>query len=156
MSNQTFKPVIKLAEVQAKYVRSIDFETKTRKIGGSRELERFIRPFYDRDQIAYRESFFAMYFSRANEIISVFKCSEGGVSGCFVDAKLILAQALIAGASGIAVCHNHPSGNLYPSDADKKLTIRLKEACSFMDMILIDHIILTPNSYFSFMDDGIL
>ena len=88
--------------------------------------------------------------------MGIYEASTGGVSGTVADAKLIFIAALKTNASGIILSHNHPSGNLKPSKADEALTCKLKEAGKFLDIIVMDHIIVTSEGYFSFSDEGLL
>jgi DNA repair protein RadC len=82
---------------------------------------------------------------------------RGGISGTFTDVRILLQAAIKANASGIIVCHNHPSGNLTPSESDTKRTHKIKEAGNLMDIQLLDHLILTPDdNYYSFADNGLL
>lgn len=100
------------------------------------------------------EAFLVMYVNRANKIIHHQILSQGGVSGTVVDIRLILKIAIEKLASGIFVAHNHPSGKLTPSPADERITKQLHEVAKLMDIILLDHIIVGDNAYFSFADEG--
>ncbi|MBN2348608.1 MAG: DNA repair protein RadC [Bacteroidales bacterium] len=102
------------------------------------------------------EEFWILLLNRANKIIERYKISQGGVSGTVIDIKMILKNAVENLASSIILCHNHPSGNLMPSEADKSITKKLKEASELMDIKLLDHIIIGNNAYFSFIDEAIL
>ena len=82
--------------------------------------------------------------------------SKGGITGTLVDVRLALKKALELGATSIILCHNHPSGNLNPSSADKQLTQKLKAAGESLDIKILDHLIVTERSYFSFADEGLL
>lgn len=92
--------------------------------------------------------------NRANKVTSKVKISQGGISQTAVDIRLILKACLDTFASGLILCHNHPSGNLRPSREDDRLTDRVKEAAKLMDITLLDHIILSSTSYFSYRDEG--
>ena len=81
--------------------------------------------------------------------------SKGGITGTLVDIRLVLKHAILVGAIGVILVHNHPSGNLKPSIADKKLTEKLKQAGGHLDIKVLDHVIITENSYFSFADNGV-
>jgi DNA repair protein RadC len=98
----------------------------------------------------------AFYLNTANEIIGFYEVSSGSVAGTIADIRLILAPALLCGASGIILGHNHPSGNLAPSKADIDLTKKIKDAAKLLNTDLLDHIILTETSYSSFADEGLL
>jgi DNA repair protein RadC len=92
--------------------------------------------------------------NRANKIIDKKRISAGGVSGTVTDIKLILKEAIVKTASGIIVCHNHPSGNIKPSNSDIQLTKKLLNACKFIDIPLLDHVIVSFSDYYSFADEG--
>lgn len=102
------------------------------------------------------EEFWLVLLNRANKIIDLSKISKGGVSGTIADLKIILKYAIEKTASGIIVCHNHPSGNISPSDSDISLTEKIKKACEIIDIPLLDHLIVTDSSYYSFSDEGFL
>ena len=102
------------------------------------------------------EEFWVLYLNRSNKITEKYKVSQGGVAGTVIDIRLILKRALELLASGIIICHNHPSGNINPSENDKNITSKLKNASAQMDIKLLDHIIVCDQSYFSFCDEGIL
>ncbi len=100
------------------------------------------------------EAFYILLLNRANKVLKDVQISEGGFSGTVADPKKIFKIALEHNASSIILCHNHPSGNLQPSDADIKLTHKLKNAGEMLDLPVIDHIILGENNYYSFADEG--
>lgn len=102
------------------------------------------------------EEFWLLMLNRANRVIGRFKASQGGLSGTVIDTRIILKKALENLASSIIVCHNHPSGNKQPSDADVKITEKLKKAAEILEIKLLDHIIIADKSYFSFADEGLI
>jgi DNA repair protein RadC len=102
------------------------------------------------------EEFWILMLNRANKIIDKKRISSGGVSGTVSDPKIILKAAIDKLASGIIVCHNHPSGNINPSRADTELTKKLKQACSLVDISFIDHLIVSEKTYYSFADEGVI
>jgi DNA repair protein RadC len=102
------------------------------------------------------EEFWALYLNRANKIINKIRISQGGISNTVIDIRIILKHAIELLASGIILSHNHPSGNIQPSDPDKKFTVKIQNAANFMEIKLIDHVIISSNSYFSFSDEYIL
>lgn len=105
----------------------------------------------------YIERFFVLYVNRANVPIASRQIAQGGINACMVDVRCILQGALLCNASAIVLAHNHPSGSATPSNADATITKKIKEAACIMDIVLLDHIILTPgSSYFSFADNGML
>lgn len=115
----------------------------------------FIKQFYS-DDIEIFESFFILLLDRANNTISYAKISQGGVAGTLVDIKIIAKYAVDCLASSVILAHNHPSGNIQPSDSDINLTKRIKEGLKILDIHVQDHIILTNNNYYSFADEFIL
>jgi len=102
------------------------------------------------------EEFWLLYLNRSNKILSRHKLSQGGISGTITDVRLLIKKALELLASSIIICHNHPSGNLEPSEADNRITSKIKEAASYFDINLLDHIIVTDNGYYSYADSGSL
>jgi DNA repair protein RadC len=100
------------------------------------------------------EEFWVLYLSRSNRMIYEECMSKGGVSGTITDIRLILKRALELLASGIILVHNHPSGNLRPSPDDDRITTKTKEAAKLLDINVLDHLIITPTSYFSYNDNG--
>ncbi|WP_347839663.1 DNA repair protein RadC [uncultured Draconibacterium sp.] len=102
------------------------------------------------------EEFWILLLNRGNRIIDSFMVSQGGISGTVIDVRLILKNALDRMASAIILCHNHPSGTLQASDADLKITSKIKNAAEIMDITVLDHIIIGQNSYLSLADEGML
>ena len=100
------------------------------------------------------EEFWVLFLNRSNKIVKKEKISIGGIAGTVADSKIIFKKAIDCLASGIIVCHNHPSGNLKPSQADIDLTRNLKEAAKMLDIQLLDHLIITDEGYYSFADEG--
>lgn len=102
------------------------------------------------------EEFWILLLGRSNKVKERIRISSGGVAGTVVDQRLIFKAAIGHLASSIILCHNHPSGNLAPSEQDKALTKKLQQAGAMLDIPVIDHIIYTDESYFSFADEGLL
>ena len=102
------------------------------------------------------EEFWILFLNRSNRVISRMKLSQGGISGTVTDVRLVMKQAIEFLASGIIVCHNHPSGNLNPSESDSKITQKIKDAGNMMDIQLLDHLIISDKDYYSFADNGML
>jgi DNA repair protein RadC len=108
------------------------------------------------NRMEYQEVFAAIYIDYANNILCHQIIGIGAITGAIADIRIIMSTALKTLSSKIILCHNHPSGNLKPSDADIKLTKEIKNAASFFQIEVIDHIILTKESYYSFADNCIL
>ncbi|AVR44171.1 hypothetical protein C7S20_02200 [Christiangramia fulva] len=102
------------------------------------------------------EEFWILYLNNSNKVIEQFQISKGGITGTLVDVRITLRKALELGAVSIILVHNHPSGNLKASEADKQLTKKLKTASESLDIKVLDHIIVTEKSYLSFADEGLL
>ena len=102
------------------------------------------------------EEFWVLFLDRRNAVIKKSNVSKGGVSGTVADAKIIFKEAIQLLASAVILCHNHPSGNLKPSDADIQLTKKMKEIGNLVDVPVLDHLIITDKSYFSFGDEGLI
>src|SRR5450432_3480097 len=102
------------------------------------------------------EVFAVLFLNKANKINHFEIISRGGITGTVADPRVILKKALEEDATSIVLCHNHPSGNLKPSRADEDLTYKIKEAAKFFDIIVMDHIIVSEEGYYSFSDEGIL
>lgn len=102
------------------------------------------------------EEFWILYLNNANKLIEQLQISKGGITGTLVDVRITLRRALELGAVSLILAHNHPSGNLNPSEADKQLTTKLKTAAQSLDIKVLDHLIVTEKSYFSFADEGLL
>ena len=102
------------------------------------------------------EVFAVLFLNRANKINHFEIVSEGGITGTVADPRIILRKALEEDAVNMILCHNHPSGSLKPSRADEELTKKIKEAASFFDITVLDHLIVSEAGYFSFADEGLL
>jgi DNA repair protein RadC len=102
------------------------------------------------------EEFWVLLLNRSHRIIDRFRTSQGGISGTVIDVRMVLKTALEKLSSAIVLCHNHPSANLTPSEADIQITQKLKEASKMMDIQVLDHLIITDSGYFSFADEGLL
>ena len=102
------------------------------------------------------EEFWVLLLNRANQVMKEERLSKGGVSGTVVDVRLICKMAVENAASGVVIAHNHPSGQILPSEQDKSITRKLKEALKLFDISLLDHVIIGDQKYFSFSDDGLI
>ena len=102
------------------------------------------------------EEFWILFLNRSNRVINRMKLSQGGISGTVTDVRMVMKKAIEYLSSGIIVCHNHPSGNLNPSESDSKITQKIKEAGNLMDIQLLDHLIISDKDYYSFADNGLL
>ncbi len=128
-----------------------DFPKTT--ILSSDQIAEYVRQFYF-DDIDIFESMFLLLLDRGNNTIAYAKIAQGGISGTFVDRRIILKYAIDSLASSVVLVHNHPSGSLIPSNQDKVCTEAVKKALKIMDIKLLDHIIITAEGYYSFADEG--
>ena len=103
-----------------------------------------------------REEFWAIYLNQSNRVIRKERLSAGGLTGTYVDVRLIMKGALLCNATGMIISHNHPSGNEKPSGEDNRITEQVKKAADTLNIRLLDHIIITSNTYYSYMDNGML
>lgn len=123
------------------------------KITGSKDAAEYFQPMLGD---LNHEEFWILLLDRGNKIIDSFMVSLGGISGTVIDVRLILKSAIEKLASALILCHNHPSGTMQASDADLKITQKIKDAAKLMDILVLDHIIIGQNSYLSLADEGIL
>ncbi len=133
--------------------RKDNAETKRDKISTSREAVEIFQPLLG-DHL--HEEFWVLFLNRANMILGKKPVSTGGMSGTVVDPKIIFKAALDNKASSIILCHNHPSGNTRPSEADIRLTKNLAEAGKVLEISVLDHIIVTQSGFYSFADEGMM
>jgi DNA repair protein RadC len=151
MNNNLF--LSRIAEVQLSYSTNVR-PSERKKITASRDAEDILRHIFP--GIEHREYFYVMLLNRGNEVLGYYEVSKGGISGTVVDIRLIMQAAIKANASAIILAHNHPSGNLEASEADIRITRKIKQACTVLDISLLDHLILTKYSFTSLADDGLL
>ncbi len=123
------------------------------KVTGSSDVAAYLRPLIGD---LPHEEFWALFLNRQNKVIDTQRLSQGGITGTVIDVRMVLKMALEKHATSLIFAHNHPSGNLEASDADRKITRQLKDAGIIMDIPLLDHVIITQSGYFSFADEGLL
>lgn len=123
---------------------------------GSLQVADLLRHLWNGDEMEVRESFKLLLLNNANRVLGIYHASEGGTTGTIVDIRLLLTVALKANACKVLAVHNHPSANLKPSSADIRMTSKLKDAAALLNITLLDHIILSTESYYSFADEGLL
>ncbi len=142
-----------IAEVQLSYSTKIS-PSERPKITCSNDAVDIFRQVFP--GLEHREYFYVMLLNRGNKVLGYYEVSKGGITGTIVDVRLIMQAALKSNTSSIVLAHNHPSGTLEASDADIRITRKIKEACSFLDISLLDHLIITNLSHLSFADEGLL
>ncbi|NRT10905.1 DNA repair protein RadC [Flavobacterium sp. 14A] len=122
------------------------------KITSSKAIFELMQPIIG--ELAHEE-FWIVYLNNSNKVLSKEQLSKGGITGTLVDVRIVFKKALELSATALILCHNHPSGTLVPSEADKHITKKLKLAGESLEIKVLDHVIVTENSYFSFVDSGI-
>jgi DNA repair protein RadC len=142
-----------IAEVQITYSSKIKNVNRI-KVTCSTDSVNALRAFWP--SYEHVEFTYLILLNRQNQIIGKYFLAKGGIAGTIVDVRVAYQVALKANATSIIIAHNHPSGNLDPSEADKKITRQIKEAGKILDIPLLDHIILTEDGYMSMADDGYL
>jgi DNA repair protein RadC len=145
----------RVAEVELTY-RSKVKASQRPQINSSRDAYLILKQVWEEGKMDFVEQFKVLLLNRANKVIGLVNVSAGGVTGTVADPRIIYVAALKANACGIIISHNHPSGQLKPSRADEELTQKIKNAGSFLDIKLMDHLIISEESYFSFADEGLL
>ncbi|NWK66064.1 MAG: JAB domain-containing protein [Sediminibacterium sp. Gen4] len=139
------------AEIQVSYIPK---KTLGNKISCSEDAYQLLKDFYPQETISLQERFVVAYLNRAHNVIGVYEASVGGLTGTIADPRLIVSVALKIAATSIILSHNHPSGNLNPSNTDQELTNKIREACKYLDINVLDHIIITPKTFYSFADSS--
>jgi DNA repair protein RadC len=143
-------PEIKITLSFDKKIKKSELKT----IHSSTDAYRILKDIFNADTFDWVEECIILCMNRANKIVGFYKISSGGTTGTVVDPKVIFTTALNCAASGIILAHNHPSGNLTPSEQDKAMTKKLKEGGKLLDITLFDHLILTDEGFYSFQDEG--
>jgi len=153
MVNQ--KSLFQVAEVQLIYKSKVKASERP-KITQSRDAFLLAKEHWDLDRLDLVEQFKVMLLNRANRVLGIIEISTGGMSGTLADPKVIFVAALKAAASSIILIHNHPSGNLKPSQADLSLTKKLKTGGEILEVAVLDHLIITSEGYLSMADEGMM
>ncbi|MFM7429853.1 MAG: RadC family protein [Flammeovirgaceae bacterium] len=144
-----------IAEVQLTYSTKVKASERP-KINSSRDSYELAKQSWNMQTIELREEMKVILLNNAHRLLGIYKVSEGGVTGTIADPKLIFAAALKSNSSAIILCHNHPSGNTQPSNADITLTKRCREIGELLDIKVLDHLIITNETYHSLADEGII
>jgi len=142
---------LQIAEVQLSY--SIDQTKERARINISYDAVEMFRGVFE-NFMQHHEEFWIMLLSGSSRVLGLQKISQGCLSETLVDLRFVMQGAILANASSIIACHNHPSGLLYPSSQDDKLTERIKEACKIFSIRFLDHVILSEESHYSYADEG--
>ena len=154
-STQQTIDFLNVAEVSLTYVTKVK-PSERPAIKNSHDAHKIFFDSWDTATIEHKETVKMLLLNRANKVLGITTLSEGGLSGTLMDVRMIYQYAIKGNACGIIIAHNHPSGNSNPSESDQKITQKIKEAGNLLDIQLLDHIILTPESeiFRSFADEG--
>lgn len=142
---------MEINEIQVDYKKS-KTEIEDEKITSSESAFKLFRDYAT--EINFCESSYVLFLDTRNRPLGIKQISKGGKKGTIVDPKIVFSIALKVGASGIILCHNHPSGELIPSQQDKSLTQKIKKGGDVLDIQVFDHLIISENDYYSFADFG--
>ena len=129
-------------------------QSELTKLNSSTEVYEVVKKCFNPDTFLFQEQFIVLMLNNSNKVLGFYPMSIGGLSSTIVDIRLIFSTAIKTLATSIILAHNHPSGSLQPSQADKSITQKVKEAGQLLDIRLLDHLIVTDESYFSFADEG--
>lgn len=155
MNSNTSFNACSVSEIELHYRTNVK-PSERPKINCSQNAYDILHQHWSDEKLELLEEFKILLLNRANRVLGIVNISTGGVTGTVADPKIIFSSALKANACSIILAHNHPSGNLKPSEADIKLTTRMKQAGQLLDISVLDHIILTSDQYFSMADNGII
>ena len=155
MESNAIQSLFSVTEVELTYRNKISPKDRPVVTNSQQAYDLLIQA-WDMNKIELLEEFIILLLDRQNRCIGLSKISVGGISACLVDPKIVFATALKARASGLILAHNHPSGNIQPSKPDIDLTAKLKEGGNLLELAVLDHLIVTPQSYFSFANDGLI
>ena len=145
------KTLLNVSEIKVAYTTS---DTPKVKIKSGDDAYNVLLASWNLDTIELQEEFKVLLLNRANEVLGIYPLSRGGITGTVVDQRLIFAVALKCNATGIIICHNHPSGKLLPSEADITLTKSIGKCADLLEINLLDHLIITKNGFYSFSNEG--
>ena len=155
MENQHQISLFQVAEISISYTPKFKASERP-KVTSSKDIYNILSQNWDSRKIGLLEQFKVILLSRANKVLGIVDISTGGIAGCIADPKIIFGTALKASASSLILSHNHPSGNLKPSQADVGLTKKVKAGGELLDIAVLDHIIMTSEGYYSFADEGLM
>lgn len=146
----------KVNEIRVSYIGGVK-SNLWEKVSGSEDCARLFFENWDKNTIELHETFKIMLLNNNNKVKGIYEVSHGGITGTLVDLRIVFAVILKSLSVAIVLAHNHPSGVIKPSRADKDLTAKIKRAASFFDITVLDHLIMVPNgSFYSFADEAIL
>lgn len=155
MPQHGIQSLYRVNEVEIVYRNKVPYQDRIQ-ITQSATAYEILRQCWDENRIELVEQFKILLLDRRHTCLGVSDIATGGITGCVVDPRIVFATALKTKASALILAHNHPSGNLKPSEADIALTRKLRQGGKLLDISVIDHLIVTPHNYCSFADDGFM
>jgi DNA repair protein RadC len=147
--------LFQVSEIEISYRPKFKASERPR-ITCSKDIYEILSQSWDMNKIDLLEQFKILLLNRGNKVLGIYEVSTGGMAGTITDPKLIFGTALKGCASSIILAHNHPSGNLKPSQADINLTRKVKDGGNLLDIAVLDHLIVTSEGYYSFADEGLI
>ena len=150
LGNLSFIPEIRI-KVEMKRGKEYD---EAKGISNPQDMANVMRTMFDQGKINWVEECVMLCLNYANKVVGYHRISSGGVTASVMDVRVIATVALTNCATSVAIAHNHPSGNLTPSEPDKQITRKLRDGLRLLDIQLLDHLIITDNGYFSFAEEG--
>jgi len=154
-TNLLFPDINQLAEVTISYSAKVKASQRPI-VTQSRDAYNLLLAHWDKDKIEFVEQFKILLLNQGNKVLGQSLIGSGGITGTVADPRVVFALALKTNSCNLILAHNHPSGNLNPSQADRDLTRKFKGAGEFLDIKVLDHLIVTPEGYYSFADEGLL
>ena len=145
----------KVSEIEPVYKSKVKAVNRLQ-VRSSKDAANIFRQHWNENTLQLQEEMKVMYLNRANHLLGIYTASKGSMTATLIDCKLILLAAFRLGAVFCLACHNHPSGSLKPSKADKLLTNKLKMGAALVDIHFLDHLIITADDYYSFAEEGLI
>jgi DNA repair protein RadC len=150
------KNVFKVCEVETIYKSKVKASERPT-IKSSKDAFEVIKSFIDLDEQEHKERVYMILMNKANKVLGIQKIGDGAISGCVIDVRLVFQTALKTNATGFILWHNHPSGRLQPSEADKDITRKLKNGARILDFSFLDHLIIdSEGNFYSMADSGLM
>jgi len=143
-----------VAEIELIYKTNVQVSQRP-KVASSRDAYNVLIQSWNRDRLEFIEEFKILLLNSASRVLGFFEVSKGGISDASADVRIVFAAALKANATGIILAHNHPSGQLVPSDADKYVTENMRKAGELLNIRVLDHLIVTAEGFYSFSDENL-
>jgi DNA repair protein RadC len=153
--NNNIPAMTGVAEVQLVYHNKVKTSDRPT-IRTAKDAYQLLLDHWNKDTIELAEEFKVILMNTKSSVLGIYNLSKGGISGTIADSRLVYIAALRAAASSIILAHNHPSGDANPSKTDEAMTQKLKAGAALLDIRLSDHLIVTPETYFSFANEGLL